>query len=483
MPEAWKQWEGQVVNGEFPLLQYLGGSEHSAVFLTERHEGEHSQRAAIKLIPSVGEDSELRLSRWRLAAALSHPHLIPLFEMGRSEICNVPLLYVVMECAEENLAQVLLSRALNTAEARAMLEPVLDVLAYLHDKGFVHGRIKPADIMAIGEQVKVSSDELCRTGESVDGPGRPGAYDPPEYSRGVIPVAESISPAGDVWSLGMALIETLTQNLPDVRAAGNYDLLPSLALPEPFLDIVRHCLVWDPPGRWTIAEIAARLQNPTPLPQPRTSVRRPQPAERPQGPRTKWSSYAVPLAVGLLLAAILVGPRLFRRHSEAPQISAGAIEQPTIQNTQERPIIASVPNATEEREDSTRSATATASVHPDIPHEGGAIAGAKLTAAPLVRGEAVQQVLPDVLQSATDSIRGTVRVSVRVDVDREGNVEGAELVSPGASKYFARLAFQAAQRWKFKPPNVAGGSVLSTWTLRFDFTRAGTTVVPTQEIP
>src|SRR5216684_2697534 len=51
MTEAWKQWEGQVVNGEFHLRQYLGGGENSAVFLTERSEREH-QKAAIKLLPT-----------------------------------------------------------------------------------------------------------------------------------------------------------------------------------------------------------------------------------------------------------------------------------------------------------------------------------------------------------------------------------------------------------------------------------------------
>src|ERR1019366_5302919 len=107
MSDTWKQWVGQIVNGEFPLLRYLGGSEHSAVFFTERHEGERLVRAAIKLIPAAPENDELQLSRWRQAAELSHPHLILLYEMGRFELSGVPLLYVVMECAEENLAQVL----------------------------------------------------------------------------------------------------------------------------------------------------------------------------------------------------------------------------------------------------------------------------------------------------------------------------------------------------------------------------------------
>ena len=46
-----KNWEGRVIDGKFPLLQWLGGSEDSAVFLTERR-GSGPQKAAIKLIPS-----------------------------------------------------------------------------------------------------------------------------------------------------------------------------------------------------------------------------------------------------------------------------------------------------------------------------------------------------------------------------------------------------------------------------------------------
>ena len=107
MSNPWKLWEGQVVDGKLPLLRYLGGSEHSAVFLTERHERGHSEGAAIKLFPASAEVAELQLARWKQAARLSHPHLIPLYEMGCCELRGVPLVYVVMESAEENLGQVL----------------------------------------------------------------------------------------------------------------------------------------------------------------------------------------------------------------------------------------------------------------------------------------------------------------------------------------------------------------------------------------
>jgi hypothetical protein len=75
MTESWKNWEGQVADGQFHLRQYLGGSDHSAVFLTERE----SQKAAIKFIPADPDNAETQLSRWRQAAKLSHPHLLRIF--------------------------------------------------------------------------------------------------------------------------------------------------------------------------------------------------------------------------------------------------------------------------------------------------------------------------------------------------------------------------------------------------------------------
>jgi len=108
---------------------------------------------------------------------------------------------------------------------------------------------------------------------------------------------------------------------------------------------------------------------------------------------------------------------------------------------------------------------------------------AKASAGSAARGEVVQQVLPNVLPSAKVSIQGRINVSVKVNVDRSGNVEDAELASPGPSRYFARAALQAAQEWKFKPPTVGGQGVLSTCLLHFQFKRDETTVVPTQEMP
>jgi eukaryotic-like serine/threonine-protein kinase len=507
MSDLWKQWEGQIVDGKFPLLRHLGGSENCPVFLTERQEGELKVNAAIKLISAAAENGELQLSRWQQAAELSHPHLIPLYEMGHVELGGMPLVYVVMEYADENLAQVLPGRALTPDEARAVLESVLDILAYLHAEGFVHGHIKPANIMAIGDQLRVSSDGLRRVGESLDSPGDQDAYAPPENARGISPTSRAALPASDVWSLGMTLVETLTQNLPSVRAAEKLDPQLPQALPEPFLDIARHCLVRQPQGRWTVAQITARLEGRAPVPVTEAmpplvrpippAVQTPLPALQPVArlsrPPVKRRGPAAPIAIGLVLTVvtILAGQRLLRHETAAPQVPAASDEQVLASpkssqappSPQQRPIKAHSSSLAEDARSSKAPVPVPALIHPEtIPGEKTNGVG-KLRAGAPAQGEVAHQVIPEVPQSARDTIRGTVKVRVKVEVDRAGNVEVAELASPGPSKYFARAALGAAQNWKFKPPKADGQAVLSSWTLQFDFTRGETTVVPMQEMP
>jgi TonB family protein len=279
MSESWKQWEGQVVDGKFPLSRYLGGSEHSAVFLTER--GAPPQKAAIKFIQIDEPDAELQLFRWKHAATLSHPHLLRIFESGRCRLGDFDLLYVLMEFAEENLSQFLPQRPLTPAEARDVLTPALQAITFLHGEGLVHGHVRPSNILAIEDQLKLSSDGVfsiadhaeqshapaAETQRSVSTLRPPSPYDSPEVAKGII------SPAGDIWSLGITLVEALTQHLPASAGSAVQDPLVPDTLPAVFLDIARHCLQRDPQRRWTVVEIAARL-NPGSIP-PSASAAKP----------------------------------------------------------------------------------------------------------------------------------------------------------------------------------------------------------------
>ena len=236
MPKAWKEWEGRVVKKEFRLGDYLGGSERAGVFMTQY--GPESLKAAVKLIPVGTWDQatlDAELSRLQSARELSHPYLLQIFQTGRTQLDDTDLFFVVMGYGEEDLSQFLPKRPLTPAEVREMLGPTLEALAYLHGKGFLHGRLKPANVMAIGDQLKLSSDGISRSGQRIGPPGQSSYYDAPEIGRG------ENEAASDVWSLGMLLVVTLTQDLPGWDAGENEPVLPE-NVPPPFDEIARHCL-------------------------------------------------------------------------------------------------------------------------------------------------------------------------------------------------------------------------------------------------
>jgi TonB family protein len=500
MSNTWNQWEGQVVDGKYPLLRCLGGSEQTAVFATELKDNSRPPTGAIRLVRVTREKGEIQLARWQQASELSHRHLIPLFDSGWVELGGGLFVYLVMERAEENLSQVLPSRSLDASEAREMLTAVLDVLSYLHVKGFVHGGIRPANIMASGDQLKVSSDALLRSGESLENTALRDAYGAPENSTDSFPIAQPMSPASDVWSVGMTLVETLTRTLPVVRTMERQDPFVPATLPEPFLDIARHCLLRDPQRRWTIAQISDRLQGRAPvLPapavvsQPKAQTPASRPIVRRSGRPAQRNRYAVPLAIGIaaVLAAVVAGPRLLRHSTDTPQApavaEAGPSAAPVPSETASSPETHSRKSTKPSLDDAEPAPKAPvptpAIVHPESVREEATNTVSRSAAGSPASGGVAHRAMPEVLQSARNSIRGTVRVSVKVNVDRAGNVEDVELASRGPSKYFAQAALESAQKWKFNPPKVGGRGVLSTWLLQFEFTRDGTNVVPTQELP
>jgi len=465
MPEAWKQWEGEVLNEEFQLLRYLGGSDHSAVFLTKRADRE-PQEAAIKLILANAENPELQLSWWELAAKLSHPQLLRLFQLGRCQLHGTELLYALTEYAEESLAQILPYRALTPAETRDMLQSVVDALAYVHAKGFVHGHIKPTNIMAVGDQIKISVDGLCGAGESSRVLGTPSIYAAPEIADG-----GGMSPASDVWSLGMTLVEALTQHPPAWQEPEQAELVLPETLPTPFFDIASHCLRRNPQHRWTVTEIAAKLQQP-PSALPEKEIVPP-----PHG-FTNWGYAAAVVAAVLVLA--IVGPRLFHRHPSEPA-PASAVESSAEQSESKQGAEA-VQSAQTRQEKEQTSARSNAS------HAAAKLGGTKNAASnnstgARAQGSVVQQILPDVSRSALRTIHGKLKVRVKVTVDSSGNVTVANFDSRGPSRYFADRTLRAAKQWTYKPPQVDGQGVPSEWMLKFEFDRTGVNVHPAQTFP
>jgi len=455
MNESWNRWEGQLANGKFPLLRFLGGSERGGVFLVDRSAGGKPQ-TAIKFVPTASVDANDQLRQWDVAANLAHPNVIRAFESGRCEMGGTEFLYVLTEYAEEDLSQILPQRALTAEETRQVLDAVLKGLAYIHGKGLVHGRIKPSNILAAGDVVKLSSDALRSGGDGKRQQVPKSVYDAPETASG------QIEPAGDVWSLGVTLAEVLTQKLPVVdRAQGKQLTLPA-GIPEPFQEIVRGCLQIDPSKRWTLEESKDRLEG-------RAAASRPQTAQAqreegtpssPEGGESKKSAkwpYAVAIVAVVVIAALILKPK--------PQTPVVSPESRTGMSAPHEEVPAG--------SRATEAASSSAQVEPEETLSDQDSNDEMLTKGGTRNGVAAR-VMPRVSPGARHTITGKIRVLVKVDVDAAGNVTQARLQSAGPSKYFARLALEAARGWKFRPVMANGRAVPSEWVVQFYFSRRGT---------
>jgi serine/threonine protein kinase len=444
MTEVWTKWEGEVVNGIYPLRRFLSASGHSAVFLSD-HRALDLPNTALKLVSLVPTLAQAQLSHWTTAGALSHPHLIQMLDSGRCRLGGLEFLFVVMEYAEQTLSQILPHRALTLDEVREMLPPTLDALAFLHRKNLVQGQLKPSNMLVVEDQLKLASDTVRPVGESTGNIAEHSAYDPPEARDG------RFSAAGDIWSLGVTMVEALTRQLPSWPDSQSETALLPAALPAEFAEVVRQCLDRNPANRPTVAELVAWI-NPAPplpvvalpplpvsVPNPPVSIPSPPvvelrgraPAESPKH-RLFVSAIAVLFVV---VVAVWAGLHMFSSRSSMEP--------------------AAPPTAASQNSETSPSLTTG-------------------TATPLVDKlrSVLHEEIPDVPLRARDTIHGRINIAIRVTVNNTGDVVGETLEKRGPSRYFARLATEAARKWKFAATD---DHASRKWLLRFEFTRDGAT--------
>jgi len=291
MTEFWRGWIGRLLGNRFRLSQLLHATESSAVFVAEdeKDDEKETDRLAVKLLRADGSATDRQLDTWEAAKRLSHPHLAKLFHAGSSEFGGVQIIYAVMELAEENLGHVLPERPLTGQEAWQMLDPVVQALRYLHENGWTHGGVKPANVLATADVIRLPLDGVKRTGSPVGAPATT-PYDPPEYVDG------SFHPAGDVWALGVTLVEALTQYPP---RWGPQWALPRI--PDEFSVLVRGCLRKEPAERVTLEQVEDLLPG--------------RPARREtKAPTAKAAVVAATIAV-LGVSAAILAPKVMSRNT------------------------------------------------------------------------------------------------------------------------------------------------------------------------
>ena len=313
--EVWTDWESRVVNGLFPLRRFLGGSNHSAVFLTE-YKAEHLPDAAIKFVPADTLHAEAQLVQWGAAATLSHPHLVRLFDVGRCQFGGRAFLFVVMEYAEQTLAQILPKRALSPEEALEMMLPTLDALTFLHQNSLVHGHLKPSNFLVVNDQLKLSSDTIRASGSSVSGSSANGNINAGSAAMGT---------ASDIWDLGITLVEALTQRTPIWTDERSETAILPVSLPLGFVDTVRRCLSRNPANRPSVVELEARYS-----PAPHLSVASAahpaadeEPHETTPSQQSPQRSLLVPVVAAVFLLALgaFAYLRYLQSHSNSQQVA------------------------------------------------------------------------------------------------------------------------------------------------------------------
>ena len=221
----WTEYEGRTIDGVYPLTKLIRPEGRSAFFSTSNGTG---MPTVIRLIESHFDGDEI-LTRWRGIAALNHPNLVKLKSFGHVVVDETSLVYAVMEPVEANLGEILKERRLTELETRQVATSLLAAIEALHSNGFVHEHVEPANVLAVGEVIKLRSDCIRETLEGEEG----------------LALKQK-----DVRDYAAVLLEALTQQrTPE-------DATRDLPLPAPFEEIVRK----GTSGEWGFAQIGVALE-------------------------------------------------------------------------------------------------------------------------------------------------------------------------------------------------------------------------------
>jgi len=206
--------------GRYTLARELGRGGMATVYLgTDVKLG---RRVAIKLLAPatrayLGSDRFQR--EVLLAAQLSHPHIVPLFEADEAD----GLLFYVMEYVEGESLRHRLARQgpLPVEDAIRIAAEVGDALQYAHENGVIHRDVKPENILLSRGHALVTDFGIAKLMEergSTEGPALTGAgiavgtaaYMSPEQASG----DKRIDPRSDVYALAAVLYEMLAGEPP-----------------------------------------------------------------------------------------------------------------------------------------------------------------------------------------------------------------------------------------------------------------------------
>lgn len=208
---------GTLVGGRFRLDSELGRGGMATVY--EATDEALGRTVAIKLFRrglADGDDLRRQRDEVMLLASLNHPSLVTLYDAAAD--ADGEDAYLVMELVTGQDLRTRLDRGpLTPAEAALIGRHLADALAYTHSRGVIHRDVKPGNILLperdadhTGPLAKLADFGIARivdgarltaTGTIVGTAG----YFSPEQALG-----EALTPASDIYSLGLVLLEAIT---------------------------------------------------------------------------------------------------------------------------------------------------------------------------------------------------------------------------------------------------------------------------------
>jgi eukaryotic-like serine/threonine-protein kinase len=262
--------------GRYTVERELGRGGMAAVYLAR--DLRNRRRVALKVLhPELGHalGGDRFLREIEVAANLTHPHILPLFDSGEVE----GLLFYVMPYVEGESLRDRLRRAvqLSVDESVRIAGDVAAALAYAHGQGIIHRDIKPENILIEGDEAVVADFGIAKAVSAAGGAHLTetgmavgtAAYMSPEQAAG----ERHLDGRTDVYSLGCVLYEMLAGETPytgpsaqSIAAKRLLDPLPSVrrlrpSVPEWLDAVVTRALAPISADRFaTAAELARALR-------------------------------------------------------------------------------------------------------------------------------------------------------------------------------------------------------------------------------
>ncbi|UCC84538.1 MAG: protein kinase [Gemmatimonadota bacterium] len=259
----------------YTIEREIGAGGMATVYLAQ--DLKHRRQVAIKVLrpelaASLGVERFMR--EIEIAANLTHPHILPLFDSGEAD----GFLYYVMPFIEgESLRQRLEREVkLDVQEGIRLTDQIASALSHAHERGLVHRDIKPENILLAGDQAIVADFGIARAVEAAGGERLTGtglalgtpAYMSPEQAFG----EAKIDGRSDVYALGCVVYEMVAGRAPfegttpqELLAKHAVEAVPSLRTSDPqvplFLErAVERALAKSPDERFqTASEFAGAL--------------------------------------------------------------------------------------------------------------------------------------------------------------------------------------------------------------------------------